>query len=100
MAYESKTLKVLGEGTIDLKAEKVNILLSSKSTVASLLQIQGPLGKPEVGVNPVGVLKKGTSIGAAILTGGLSYAAETLFDQVTSEGSPCEIAQRGETASY
>jgi uncharacterized protein involved in outer membrane biogenesis len=100
MAYESKTLKVLGEGTIDLKAEKVNILLSSKSTVASLLQIQGPLGKPEVGVNPVGVLKKGTSIGAAILTGGLSYAAETLFDQVTSEGSPCEIAQRGKTASY
>jgi uncharacterized protein involved in outer membrane biogenesis len=95
LAYESKTLKALGDGTIDLKTEKVNILLSSKSTIASLLQIKGPLEKPEIGVNPVGVLKKGTSLGAAILTGGLSYAAETLFDQFTSEGSPCEIAQRG-----
>jgi hypothetical protein len=73
----------------------VNILLSSKSTVASLLQIKGPLVKPGVNVNPVGVLKKGTSLGVAILTGGLSAAAETVFDRLTAVGSPCEIAQQG-----
>ncbi len=95
LAFESQALEVLGDGAIDLRTEQVNILLSSKSTVASLLQIKGPLVKPGVNVNPVGVLKKGTSLGVAILTGGLSAAAETVFDRLTAVGSPCEIAQQG-----
>ena len=94
LAYESESLKILGNGTIDLNSEKINILLSSKSTVARFLQIKGSLGKPEVKVNPVTALQKGTSLWAAIMTGGISMAAEIVFDYVTSDGSPCEIAQR------
>jgi uncharacterized protein involved in outer membrane biogenesis len=94
LAYESESLKILGNGTIDLNSEKINILLSSKSTVASFLQVKGFLGKPEVKVNPVTALQKGTSLWAAIMTGGISMAAEIVFDYVTSDGSPCEIAQR------
>jgi len=94
LAYESESLKILGNGTIDLNSEKINILLSSKSTVASFLQVKGALGKPEVKVNPVTALQKGTSLWAAIMTGGISMAAEIVFDYVTSDGSPCEIAQR------
>ncbi|MDG5467129.1 AsmA family protein [Deltaproteobacteria bacterium IMCC39524] len=94
LAYESESLKILGNGTIDLNSEKINILLSSKSTVASFLQVKGSLGKPEVKVNPVTALQKGTSLWAAIMTGGISMAAEIVFDYVTSDGSPCEIAQR------
>jgi len=77
-----------------LNSEKINILLSSKSTVASFLQVNGALDKPEVKVNPVTALQKGTSLWAAIMTGGISMAAEIVFDYVTSDGSPCEIAQR------
>ena len=94
LAYESESLKILGNGTIDLNSEKINILLSSKSTVARFLQVKGSLGKPEVKVNPVTALQKGTSLWAAIMTGGISMAAEIVFDYVTSDGSPCEIAQR------
>jgi len=94
LAYESESLKILGNGTIDLNSEKINILLSSKSTVARFLQVKGFLGKPEVKVNPVTALQKGTSLWAAIMTGGISMAAEIVFDYVTSDGSPCEIAQR------
>ena len=94
LAYESESLKILGNGTIDLNSEKINILLSSKSTVARFLQVKGSLGKPEVKVNPVTALQKGTSLWAAITTGGISMAAEIVFDYVTSDGSPCEIAQR------
>ena len=94
LAYESESLKILGNGTIDLNSEKINILLSSKSTAASFLQVKGSLGKPEIMVNPVTALKKGTSLWAAIMTGGISMAAEIVFDHVTSDGSPCEIAQR------
>ena len=94
LAYESESLKILGNGTIDFNSEKINILLSSKSTVASFLQVKGSLGKPEVKVNPVTALQKGTSLWAAIMTGGISMAAEIVFDSVTSDGSPCEIAQR------
>jgi uncharacterized protein involved in outer membrane biogenesis len=94
LAYESESLKILGNGTIDLNSEKINIILSSKSTVASFLQIKGPLDKPEVKLNPVTALQKGTSLWAAIMTGGISMAAEIVFDYVTSDGSPCEIAQR------
>lgn len=94
LAYESESLKILGNGTIDLSSEKINIILSSKSTVASFLQIKGPLGKPEVKLDPVTALQKGTSLWAAIMTGGISMAAEIVFDYVTSDGSPCEIAQR------
>lgn len=94
LAYESESLKILGNGTIDLNSEKINIILSSKSTVASFLQIKGPLGKPEVTMNPITALQKGTSLWAAIMTGGISMGAEIVFDYVTSDGSPCEIAQR------
>ena len=94
LAYESESLKILGNGTIDLNSEKINILLSSKSTVARFLQVKGSLGKPEVKVNPVTALQKGTSLWAAIMTGGISMASEIVFDYVTSDGSPCEIAQR------
>jgi uncharacterized protein involved in outer membrane biogenesis len=94
LAYESESLKILGNGTIDLNSEKINILLSSKSTVASFLQVKGSLDKPEVKVNPVTALQKGTSLWAAIMTGGISMAAEIVFDYATSDGSPCEIAQR------
>jgi uncharacterized protein involved in outer membrane biogenesis len=94
LAYQSETLKVLGNGTIDLNNEKINILLSSKSTVASFLQVKGSLDKPAIVMNPVKALQKGTSLWVAIMTGGMSMAAEIVYDHVTSEGSPCEIAKR------
>ena len=94
LAYQSEALKVLGNGTIDFNDEKINILLSSKSTVATFLQVKGSLAKPAIVMNPVKALQKGTSLWAAIMTGGISLAAEIVYDYVTSDGNPCEIAQR------
>jgi uncharacterized protein involved in outer membrane biogenesis len=94
LAYQSESLKVLGNGTIDFNNEKINILLSSKSTVATFLQVKGSLAKPAIVMNPVKALQKGTSLWAAIMTGGISLAAEIVYDYVTSDGNPCEIAQR------
>jgi len=94
LAYQSESLKVLGNGTIDFNNEKINILLSSKSTVATFLQVKGSLAKPAIVMNPVKAIQKGTSLWAAIMTGGISLAAEIVYDYVTSDGNPCEIAQR------
>ena len=94
LAYQSESLKVLGSGTIDFNNEKINILLSSKSTIATFLQLKGSLAKPVIVMNPVKALQKGTSLWAAIMTGGMSMAAEIVYDYVTSDENPCEIAQR------
>jgi uncharacterized protein involved in outer membrane biogenesis len=99
LAYQSESLKVLGNGTIDFNNEKINILLSSKSTIATFLQLKGSLAKPVIVMNPVKALQKGTSLWAAIMTGGMSMAAEIVYDYVTSDENPCEIAQRDISAT-
>lgn len=66
--------------------------MSSKSTVAKFLQIKGPLAKPAIVANPIKALQKGTSLWVAVMTGGMSMAAEIVYDHVTPDDSPCETA--------
>ncbi len=97
IAFDSDKLQLLGTGSIDFKTEEIKLLVSSNAKIAGLIQVDGSLADPQIHLNPVGVLKEGVSLGAAIFTVGISRAVETVFHWTRSGTSPCEIARR-ETA--
>ena len=92
LAFETDKIKILGSGTVDLKAEQMTLLLGSQSTVAKVLKVEGPLTAPQVGLASSSVVKEALSAGTAIITGGLSLVGEYLVDWTLGEDKPCEIA--------
>jgi uncharacterized protein involved in outer membrane biogenesis len=111
IALETDKVQILGSGTINLKNERLELLIESrpnegivKDTVktlipgtgvslANLVKVGGTLADPKLRLNPTGVAKEGVSVTAAVATGGLSMIAESLFKEVTKDASPCLTAQ-------
>lgn len=101
IAAETKRVNVTGSGTIDLKTEEVDIAIRtepkeglglSASSLSSLVQVGGTLANPSPELDPVGALKTGATVGAALATGGLSLLGQALFNRVTADDAPCDTA--------
>jgi len=86
-----------GEGTIDLGAERYDMRLVPKAKEPSLaslavpIRITGPLGKPEIGPDPVGAAKAG-AIAIGSLVNPLVTLGALVVESQTNTGNPCVAA--------
>lgn len=78
LAVETDSLITTGSGTVDLGAEKLDLLLKPKPKSASLaslafpIRVSGPLNGPSAGIDRTGAaLGIATAAGGAALTGGV-----------------------------
>ena len=106
IAAQTGKMNLIGSGVINLKTEELEIRIHPKArkglgigagTLAQLVRVGGTLAEPKPEPDPVGVLKTGASIGAAVFTSGLSLLAEGLFRHVTVDKSPCVTAQKAKS---
>ncbi|MCI0590994.1 MAG: hypothetical protein L0Y67_05235, partial [Gammaproteobacteria bacterium] len=86
---------------INLKTEELELGIHPKAreglgigagSFSELVRVGGTLAEPKPEPDPVGALKTGASIGAAVFTSGLSLLAEGLFRHATADRSPCATA--------
>lgn len=97
VGIETADLNVVLNGQIDLKQEKLNVAIQSaqKSGLTTgvnpsgLVVIEGSLLNPTLGVNKTGVVKQAASVGLAVVTSGVSLAAQNLWS-VTTQKNPCQ----------
>lgn len=101
MAIETSKMKIVGGGIIDLKSEELEIGFSPSAkkgigvnvgSLVKFVRLGGTLSNPHPEADPVGLLKSGAAIGAAVSTGGLSLLVEGLFKRAMSTGSACNQA--------
>lgn len=88
---------VLLHGKVNLQDESLHISIESSQKTglttgvnpAGLVVIDGTLMHPTLGVNKTGVVKQAASVGLAVVTSGLSLAAQNLLS-VTTKKDPCQ----------
>lgn len=100
MLYQGQKIKVVGNGTVDLEKERLNVEfntqpregigVSADMFVTPFVTVSGPLTSPGIGLNKKGVLLQG---GAAFLTGGLSAVVTAAFDRARGSQDDCERAR-------
>ena len=104
LALKTDRVTILGGGEIHFPGETIDIYLTPKareglgisaSSIARVIQLGGTLRKPEIEADPKGLLASGLSLGAAILSGGVTLVALGLFDRFHANSDVCAIA-RGE----
>ncbi len=101
IAVQTDKLNIVGNGTINLKNEKIKIRIKPEartglgvnmSQLASLVKVGGTLAKPAAEVDAAAVLATGVSGAAAVATGGISVVAQGLANRTTADENPCETA--------
>ena len=98
ITVETSKMNIIGSGTINLETEELDLSIHPKAhhgisvnavSLSNLFRLGGTLAEPKTGPDPVGILKTGTSIGAAVFTNGISLLAEALFNVATLDRNPC-----------
>ena len=98
IAVETSKIKIVGGGVINLDTEELEIGFSPSakkgigvnvSSLVKFVRLGGTLSNPHPEADPVGFLKSGAAIGAAVSTGGLSLLVEGLFKRAANSGSAC-----------
>ncbi|MCW8835914.1 MAG: AsmA family protein [Rhodospirillales bacterium] len=98
IGLRTEKMDVLGEGTIDLGGEALDLRVSTGArtgigigagSVASLVHLRGTFAEPSVAVDP---LKAAINVGTAVATGGLSLLAGALIDKIAPGEDPCKVA--------
>ncbi len=101
MAVETTKMKIVGGGIVDMNTEELEIGFSPSakegfgvnvSSLVKFVRLGGTLSNPSPEADPVGILKSGAALGAAMSSGGLSLLVEGLLKRVTSSGSACTKA--------
>jgi len=101
IAVRTGKMNIVGDGTINLKNEKLDIGITPKARtgigmnmadLVGLVRVGGTLAAPSALVDKAAVLEAGLSTGAAVATGGLSVVAEGLIDRATADENPCQTA--------
>jgi len=97
VGMRTQNLDLTLDGQVNLGTEALSInflpkdrsVLSTGVNAAGLVQVTGTLANPRMGINKTGVVKQATSVGLAIVTGGISLAAQNAAGVVT-RSSPCD----------
>ena len=104
IGLQTRTLSILGGGTVNLKTEGIDIGAKPKpreglginlTSLADFVRLGGTLTKPRLVTDAKGATTAGLKVGAAVATAGLSLLAEGLYDRATADADVCAIA-RGE----
>lgn len=101
IAVQTAKLNIVGDGTVNLKNEKIKIGIKPEartgigvniSQLAGLVEVGGTLANPAAEVDEAAVLAAGVSGAAAVATGGLSVVAQGLANRGTADANPCKTA--------
>lgn len=100
LAAQTTEVTWFGSGDINLKTEELDLGIHPKPRnaigsvtdigLAKLIHIGGTLADPSVGFDPVDAAKKYASYSAFIATGGLSFLAEKVFDNLQANRDQCK----------
>ena len=101
IGVETDKLDISLSGTVNLNTEVINLKiephqrsgLTTGVDLGGLVQLEGSLQNPKIGINKEGVLNSAVSIGLGFLTGGISIAAENAKSMSTKR-QPCKTAMR------
>lgn len=101
VGLETDRLNVVLDGQVNLKNETLNIKLHPKEksglttgvNMAGMVMINGTLRNPKIGVNKTGVASQAANVGLAVVTGGISLAAQNVV-AVSSRSSACQNVLR------
>jgi len=99
IGVETNKLDISLSGTVNLNTEVINLKiephqrsgLTTGLDLGGLVQLEGSLQNPKIGINKEGVLNSAVSIGLGFLTGGISVAAENAKSMSTKR-QPCKTA--------
>lgn len=110
IALETSRLFATISGDLNLSTERMDLSLSIDSqeglklglfdTLANLIKIQGTFSEPSVGVSVMGTATTAATVGAAFMTGGLSFIGQTAFDVLKPSSNPCAEALADSGISY
>ena len=97
VGMRTQSLDLTLDGQVNLGTEALNINFQPKErsglttgvSAAGLVQVTGTLANPRMGINKAGVVKQAVGVGLAIVTGGISLAAQNAAGVVT-RSSPCD----------
>lgn len=97
VGIETDQLDVVLSGQVNLKQEQLNINIQTAQksglttglNTAGLVVVQGTLLNPSLGVNKTGVVKQAATVGLAVVTSGISLAAQNVMS-VATKTNPCQ----------
>jgi len=112
IGIEATSVNVLGNGMIDLRNGRIKFTITPQNTltanpidlanfsVAQLVQVSGTISKPQVSLNPAGLLTTSNGVMVAKMATGLSgglpglaaVLAEQALNKPTAQISPCKAA--------
>jgi uncharacterized protein involved in outer membrane biogenesis len=101
IAVQTAKLNIVGDGTVNLKNEKIKIGIKPEartgigvniSQLAGLIEVGGTLANPAAEVDEAALLAAGVSGAAAVATGGLSVVAQGLAHRGAADTDPCKTA--------
>ena len=99
VGIETDRLNVVLAGSINLNNEAIHLSIYPREksgitlgvNLANLIQLQGTLQNPSLGIDQAAVVKSAVSIGLGFLTGGASLLAENA-QSMMSKSQPCKTA--------
>jgi len=102
IALESPKAFITASGDLNVGTEKMDlsfVVSSGKGVstgisdmISSMVKVKGTFMEPTVSVNAEGVIGTAATIGAAVVTGGISYLGQKLIGGMSSTSSPCAKA--------
>ena len=102
IALESQKAFITASGDLNVGEEKMDlsfVVSSGKGVstgisdmISSMVKVKGTFMEPTVSVNAEGVIGTAATIGAAVVTGGISYLGQKLIGGMSSTSSPCAEA--------
>lgn len=100
LGAQTALMNLLGGGNIVLPNERIDLLVRpwpreglglSATALSGAVSIAGPMRHPQLALTSEAALRTGATVGAAVLTGGLSLIAQGLLERARGD-TPCEQA--------
>lgn len=101
IVLETDKMFVIGNGQIDLDSEQIDIAIRTQGRealgvnvgdVTKMMGVGGTLAAPTPALDVKGTAAAGATVGAAVMTMGLSYAAQKALETTIKDRTPCLTA--------
>ncbi|MEJ6004338.1 AsmA family protein [Paucibacter sp. AS339] len=108
IALESEQFNLAALGHIDLGKEALSLAMRpstqkglgvSAANLSALVQLDGPLSKPNISWDAAGTAQQATQVGLKVATGGLSILAQRMLSKPEPAEQPCRRALNPANAS-